>query len=108
MDVAGFQMNVTAVPATKVPEAVEMFPPVPQAQIPSQMMVNWQLPTAVALHPTGVLMVATEVVPVMWNSGPDGVIVDADAIVVVGTDDTGTRGLLNPGTHVFVTDEHNH
>src|SRR5690348_16228175 len=46
-------------------------------------------------------------VPVMWNSGPDGSVApatEATAAVTPG----GASTLKNPGTQEFVIDEHNH
>src|SRR5437868_1891323 len=48
-------------------------------------------------------------VPVTWNSGPEGRVAPAtEATAAVGAAASGTSELLNPGTQAPVTDEHSH
>ena len=82
-------------------------------KISSGMTQNPPPPTAVALKPTGIVMVPIVGDPdaVTWNSGPVGVhaavlLTATAAVTLIGVPEI--PGLPNPGTHVFVTDEQSH
>ena len=75
--------------------------------VPSGITQKLVPPTAVAFMPTGIPQAVIAFVPVIWNSGPLGVVVPATEATAVVT--AGEKSVFwNPGTHVFVIVEHNH
>ena len=90
--------------------ATEMFPAAVQVSTPEKKAVNEHAPTAVALQPTGSVIVTIAVVPEIVNIGPDGMMAVAEATVAVNVGVAVETPLypLNPGTHVLVIVEQIH